>query len=158
MQVKFIFTFLFTLWLGITSAQSSFMRSTFYKVFMENNMADIDKEIVTCSASGNEAFKGALLMKKAGLVTETKEKLKLFKEGHKALELSIYKDTANVEYRFLRIVIQENAPKIVNYNKEIKTDAGYLRKNYKSLSQGLQRVMIEYSKTSKELKPEDFKH
>ncbi|PBQ31178.1 hypothetical protein CNR22_05165 [Sphingobacteriaceae bacterium] len=157
MQLKF--TILFTLWLGVITAQSPFTRSTFYHAFMGNKIEGIDKELEALNAvSGNEAFKGAMLMKKSGLVSQTKEKLKLFKEGHKALELTIHNDSTNAEYRFLRLAIQENAPKIVNYNKEIKADAAYLRRNYQGLSQGLQRVVINYSKTSKELKPEDFKH
>jgi len=158
MPLKFIFTFLSIACFSFFSAQGSINRSVFYGVLMGNDLQEIDKELNTMNLTGKEAFKGALLMKKSGLMPVVKEKLKLFKEGHKALELAIDKDSTNAEYRFLRLIIQENAPKIVNYNKEIKQDASYLRKNYDNLPANLQKVIVDYSKSSKALKPEDFKH
>lgn len=158
MRVKYSFLLIFISWLNLCMLQITFNKATFYKVIMSDDLARINEELSTLDkASDTEAFKGALLMKKSGLLSNAREKLSVFKEGHKQLETAIAKDSTNTEYRFLRLLIQENAPKIVNYNKEIKKDASYLRKNYRTLSSGLQKTIAEYSRKSKELKPEDFK-
>jgi len=59
-------------------------------------------------------------MKKAGLVAGVGNKLKVFKTGLQELEASIKQDNTNAEYRFMRLMIQENAPGILGYKKEIK--------------------------------------
>ncbi|MEP6683274.1 MAG: hypothetical protein ABJA35_08440, partial [Parafilimonas sp.] len=59
-------------------------------------------------------------------------------------------------YRFLRLIIQEHAPKIVKYNKEIDADASFIKKNYKNLSPDIQKILIDYSQNSKALKQQDF--
>jgi hypothetical protein len=99
-----------------------------------------------------EAYEGALLMKKAGLVANAKEKLSLFKSGRSKLESAISKNTDNTEYRFLRVVIQEHAPRIVKYKNELEEDAKLIRNNFKNLSAFLQQVINDYSKKSTVLK------
>ena len=155
MQIKFIFTVLFIFLTGNFTGQNSSNRDVFYEAMMGKDLKAINGELN--KLEGKEAFKGALLMKKAGLLTEPKDRLKTFKEGRAGLESAISKDSTNSEYRFLRILIQENAPKIVHYTSEIKKDALYLRTNYKSLPLTAKKALNDYSKTSKELKPEDFK-
>lgn len=91
-------------------------------------------------------------MKKAGLVKNVKSKLKLFKEGHHKLEEAIEKDNSNIEYRFLRLIIQENAPDILNYNKDIKKDSAFIKENYKNLPVVVRDAIEDYSKKSKVLK------
>ena len=66
------------------------------------------------------AKKGALLMKKASLVRKPGDKLKVFKEGSKLLEAEIAKLPKRIEYRFLRLIIQENCPKFLNYSNNIE--------------------------------------
>ena len=65
---------------------------------------------------------------------------------------SISKDAKNAEYRFLRIIIQEHAPKIVKYRNELEADSRLILDNYKNLPQFLQQVITDYSKKSKVLK------
>jgi hypothetical protein len=115
------------------------------------------KKIQSSSDIETEAFEGALLMKKAGLIKGAKEKLSVFKEGHKKLESSIKSDSTNPEYRFLRLIIQENAPKILNYNKDLKTDQSVLISRFKSLTPPVQGAVLAYCKKSKVLKTTDFK-
>jgi hypothetical protein len=95
-------------------------------------------------------------MKKAGLVAGPKKKLDTFKSGHEKLESVLSKDTTNTELRFLRLIIQENAPKILKYRKEIEKDSENIRKNYKNLPPVVQQAIVNYSKTSKVLKPAYF--
>jgi hypothetical protein len=134
-------------------------KSVFYKVMEDGSEADINRELDILKLSSiaeKEAFEGALLMKKANSAGGAKKKLNLFKEGHKRLEAVLNKDSLNVEFRFLRLMIQEHAPGILGYKKEIEKDSRYIRENYKKLSSVVQQAVVDYSKKSKVLKPLNF--
>jgi hypothetical protein len=136
-----------------------FDKTDFYRVLKSGTSSEINKELSEIDASSlkdKEAFTGALLMKMAGLLKVPKEKMDNFKKGATKLETVIQADSSNVEYRFLRLIIQEHAPKVVKYNKNISGDAAFIKKNYKELSPDVQKILIDYSQTSKALKPEDF--
>ena len=131
--------------------KQDFDKSIFYKVIASGNIAAIDTQldIVTQSSlTEKEAFEGVLLMKKAGMVTRPKDKLSLFKTGRLKLESSILKENANTEYRFLRLLIQEHAPRIVKYRNKLEEDSQNIRTNFKNLSPVLQSVITDYSKKS----------
>ena len=106
--------------------------------------------------SEKNAYEGTLIMKKAGLVKGPAKKLNLFKEGHKQLEAAIAKDGNNAELRFLRLMIQEHAPGILGYKDDLDKDSAYIRQSFKKLPVEVQRAMMDYSKTSKVLRSEDF--
>jgi hypothetical protein len=157
MQVKSILISLLSLWLNYSQVQPTFNRSSFYGVLSGKSLKEIDNELNALDKSpGNSAFKGTLRMKKSGMTADPKDKLKFFKTGRQELESAIAGDSTNSEYRFLRILIQENVPKIVRYNGDIKKDASYLRKHYKTLPSAAKQALLDYSKKSKELKPEYF--
>ncbi|HRN48706.1 MAG TPA: hypothetical protein PKW69_11790, partial [Niabella sp.] len=59
---------------------------------------------------------------------------------------------SNTEFRFLRLMVQEHAPKNLGYNKNIMQDAQLIKTNYKSLSAAMQTQISDYSKNSKALK------
>lgn len=136
-----------------------FDKTSYYQILKTGSTAEINNEITLIDASSlknKDAFIGALMMKKAGLLKVPKEKLDNFKKGATKLETVLRADTSIVEYRFLRLIIQEHAPKVVKYNKNISEDAAFIKKNYKQLSPDIQKILIDYSKTSKALKPQDF--
>jgi hypothetical protein len=108
------------------------------------------------SVPEKDAYEGALLIRKAGLVKLPAEKLKLFKKGRIKLETALLNDADNGEYHFLRLAVQENAPKIVKYKANIETDKAYVKKTFKNLSPAVQHAIVEYSKNSKILRPQDF--
>ena len=135
--------------------QQDFNRATFYKVLSAENEASIDAQINNVRKSGLVemiAYEGVLLMKKSGMVAKPKEKIKLFKSGRTKLETAIAGEKDNIEYRFLRVIIQEHAPKIVKYRNELEEDCKFIRANFSRLSPFLQQVIIDYSKKSKILK------
>lgn len=132
-----------------------FDRQAFYDAVKSGSVKAIDTQIAAVQSSGlkdKDAFEGTLLMKKAGLVKGAKNKLDLFKDGHTKLEDAIKNDNTNVEYRFMRLMIQEHAPRIVGYRGELDTDAAFIEKNFRNLSPELQNIIIDYSKESKTLK------
>jgi hypothetical protein len=132
-----------------------FDKSAFYNALASDNMEILNNQIAiikTLSFSEKDAYEGVLLMKKAGLVTKTNEKISLFKAGRIKLEAAIKKDNENAEFNFLRLIIQEHAPKIVNYNNNIQMDAAAIRLGYKTLVPVVQQAISDYSKKSKVLK------
>ncbi|MES2775861.1 MAG: hypothetical protein V4722_16925 [Bacteroidota bacterium] len=155
--MKVFLNLLFILCLGSVQgkAQKGFDRSAFYSVLATGNATEIDAQLSIVDGSSiieKEAYSGTLLMKKAELAAKAKDKLKFFKSGRSKLEASISKDNDNTEYRFLRLIIQEHAPKVVKYRNEVEEDSKLIRSNFKSLSKSLQDVIIDYSKKSKALK------
>ena len=63
--------------------------------------------------------------------------------------MALEKDSTNTEYHFLRLMIQENAPKRLGYHAALEKDNLYIRKNFKTLSPALQQAILGYSKQSK---------
>jgi hypothetical protein len=62
----------------------------------------------------------------------------------------------NTEYHFLRLAIEEHAPKIVKYHNDIEADKAIVKKNFKELSPAVQHAILDYCKKSKVLHAEDF--
>lgn len=119
------------------------------------NVSQIDvlqKQLQKTSGAEKEAYEGALLMRKAETLAVPAKKLALFKKGHKKLEAAILYAPSNTEFRFLRLMVQEHAPKNLGYNKNIMQDAELIKTNYKSLSAAMQTQISDYSKSSKALK------
>ena len=86
----------------------AFDKSAFYSAMASNDLevVNIQLSIVkSASISEKEAYEGALLMKKAGMVTKVKEKLSLFKAGRLKLESSIKKG-GNAEFNFLQALLK----------------------------------------------------
>jgi hypothetical protein len=136
------------------NAQTGAGRSGFYSAMSSASVAVWNKQLEALKAfSGNDktAYEGALLMRKSGSQKTPGQKLSMFKQGYKLLEAAISKEPSNIEYKFLRLMIQENAPKIVGYNKNIADDAKSLKSGYKSLPATVQKAVLSYSKTSKAL-------
>lgn len=136
-----------------------FDKAGFYRIMKDGSVDDIDNELSRVDASSfsdKDAYKGTLLMKKAGMVKKAKEKMDLFKSGRIKLETALHGDPNNTEYRFLRLMIQEHAPKVTKYKSQLEEDSEYVRKNYNKLSPDVQDIVKDYSKSSNILHPEDF--
>lgn len=135
--------------------KTAFDKSAFYIAMATSDIVTVNTQLTVVKAASineKEAYEGALLMKKAGLVAKANEKLSLFKAGRIKLEAAINKDNGNTEFIFLRLIIQEHAPKIVNYNNDLQNDASVIRSNFKTLPQVVQQAISDYSKKSKVLK------
>lgn len=135
-------------------AQTASTRQAFYAAMASGNAASMDKQMeATASVAGSDkmALQGALLMRKSGSQKTPGQKLSMFRQGNKLLETAISQDARNPEYRFLRLMIQENAPKIVGYSNNITDDVRVIKGGYKSLPEAVQKAILSYSKTSKVL-------
>ena len=162
MRLGFIFALLGIFCLGSIKAapqSRTYDRSAFYAAMASASMEEVDAQLTVVRGAvfpEKEAYEGALLMKKSGMVGKATEKLSLFKSGRAKLESSLAKDNGNTEFRFLRLIIQEHAPKIVNYRGELEKDSQAIRTNFKSLPPVVQQAIIDYSKKSSILKPAYF--
>ena len=134
-------------------------RKAYYTAFASNDIDAIQKQldvIVQSSSGQKDAFEGALMMKKAGLLKGASHKLKAFKAGREKLENMITKYTGNAEFRFLRLMIQEKAPKILGYDQHLEEDHQYIVAHFRSVPGSVQEAILNYSKSSRILSPEDF--
>src|SRR5688572_1158526 len=123
-----------------------------YTAMAATTVKELDEALAAIEKTtleGKLAYEGALLMKKSGLLKAPGQKLKVFKLGREKLEGAIRKDSGNIEYRFLRLMIQENVPKVVGYKKDIGADSTMVVNAYKTLSPVLRQAIKDYSKNSK---------
>jgi len=142
-----------------TPLQQKFEKATFYSVMKSGDLAAIDNEMAALSdapAAEREGYTGALLMKKADLQRKAKDKLKFFKEGRIKLETALMADNTNTEFHFLRLAIEEHAPRIVKYRADIEKDKALVIKNFKSQPPAVQHAILDYCSNSKVLHKEDF--
>lgn len=151
---------LITFTLVCNSLYSAVDSKEFYHVFASGSLNDINTFIQNIESSEpnsqSNAYMGALLMKKAGLEKYPLEKLNTFKSGHKLLEAEISKNPNDPELRFLRLVIQESAPEILNYRSNLAEDKGIVVKGFKGLDSNVQEYILQYCKESKVLTVNDF--
>lgn len=139
------------------NSHSAFDKNHFYSVFASSDLNSINTELNVLSAHSSEsAYEGALQMKKASIINNPKDKLALFKQGRTKLESAIKNSSDNAEYRFLRLMIQENAPGFLGYNSNLQEDKKIIVTYYKSLETPVQQAIKNYSKTSKLLTPNLF--
>jgi len=139
--------------------QQNFDKLAFYDIMKAGKLDNINKELdLLNSATFNEkeGYEGALMMRKSGLIKIAGEKLKFFKKGRIKLETALLKNNNNCEFHFLRLTIQEHAPKIVKYKAQLDIDKQFIIKSFRSLSPDIQEVIRDYSKNSKILNPQDL--
>ena len=141
--------------LAVNRQPSTINRSAFYKAMQENDKALVNaqlKELNEAPGDLKQAFMGAMLMKRASFVGSAGARIHYFREGHKMLESAIQKAPDNVEFRLLRLMVQEHAPGALGYKSDIGKDSEYIRKYYKSLPGEVQLTVEDYNKKSKFLK------
>jgi len=158
--MKFVLLLLVVFGINFNSfTRSNFDKEIFYSVLSSNQLEKIENQLNILQKSSfpeKSAYEGVLLMRKAGLISKPIKRLNLFKQGAKQLEASINADLNNHEFRFLRLMIQENAPHILGYHSDIENDKLLIKKHFKSLNPIVQHYILNYSKSSKVLHTEDF--
>jgi len=144
---------------GIAQQKLRFDKEEFYNVMSKGDVNAIDNELIVVTGyatTNKEGYEGALLLKKAGLISGPRKKLDLFKAGRIKLETAIINNPDNVENHFLRLAIEEHAPKIVKYHADIEADKAIVKREFKNLSPVVQHAILDYCKNSKVLHAQDF--
>lgn len=158
----FVCTVILSFALHLAFAQNhipGFERNAYYAALSSNELPAVEKQldIILRSKPGQkEAFEGALQMKRAALIKGAANKLKEFKAGREKLENMIAKDPDNVEFRFLRLIIQEKAPKMLHYDQEINKDHQFIIAHFTAIPESLQKAIRAYSRLSNVLLPGDL--
>jgi hypothetical protein len=156
MKIGLIFiSFVLCSKMGKAVVWQGFDKAGYYTVMASGNITAVDSLLSLLqqeTLKDKEAYEGALLMRKAGLLRRPKEKLSVFRSGARKLETALAKDSSNGEYHFLRLIIQENAPGVVHYNKDVEKDSQFVYRSFKLLSPVVQKAVLDYSKHSKTLR------
>lgn len=119
----------------------------------QESIIALEKKMRGFSVSDDQqAYLGAIGMKTAEYQKSPGDKLKKFREGKVLLEKAIQIHPDNVEYRFLRLMIQENAPGILKYNTNIKEDVSLIKENISKASKEIKTAITNYSGVSENLK------
>jgi hypothetical protein len=145
--------------LKVNAYPQKFEKAEFYQVLKSGTVETITNELEAVKAAPEkerDGYEGALLMKKAGLLKKAKERLAFFKQGRIKLETALLADPENTEFHFLRLAIEEHAPKIVKYHSDMEKDKTIVIKNFKNQSPAVRHAILDYCENSKVLHKEDF--
>ena len=74
-----------------------------------------------------QAYVISLQMKQAEYKIFPWAKLSIFNTGKSKLEALISENPENIDLRYVRLVIQEQLPKLLNYHAHIETDKAFLQ-------------------------------
>lgn len=133
-------------------------RADFYPVFEGKNLAEMELLVSKLEKQNEQnAYLGAVKMKLSGLQKGTNTKLETFKLGRNLLEAEIEKEPENIEWRFLRLAVQEHAPKIVKYRENLVSDKGFIISNFNSAPLELQKIIKTYATKSEILTSSELK-
>ncbi|MCW3160986.1 hypothetical protein [Chryseobacterium oryctis] len=79
----------------------------------------------------------------------------LVKTGATNLENIIKSNPNNIELRLIRLSVQENIPKIVGYNKNLKEDKTFILNNYGKQNTALKNYIKRFAAQSKTITAEE---
>ncbi|MBC8883388.1 hypothetical protein H9X57_08010 [Flavobacterium piscinae] len=95
------------------------------------------------------AYKGASIALKAKFASDRKTKKELFTKGITILEQAVKADSNNAEIRLIRLSIQENTPKILNYKANISEDKKLILTTFDKQNKALQEHLKSFIMQSK---------
>ena len=154
-SIILIFAFTFSLF------NLSIDTNSYYHALKSKSLTDLNSMIQQIekekSTSLHRAYKGVLIAKKSMFEKKAGDKVKVFKSGIKLLETEIKSSPKEIEYRFLRLTLQENSPKILKYNKNIDEDIHIITNGYPELNSVLKKIILDYSKNSTRLNSSKLK-
>ena len=148
------FLFIVTLFLSNPQLQ-------FFDAFGSDELSKIEETLMSLEAQEQsadvQAYTAGLLMKKASFMKTPFQKLSMFRDGKKRLETIITNYPSNAEYRIIRLVLQENAPKILKYNTNIEEDLRLIKETFTRHSKVVQQFLLDYAKESNVLSSSDLR-
>lgn len=113
---------------------------------MAEKLADVTKE----DDKTLLAYKGASVIILSKAEKKIADKSKKFKEGATLIEYAIAKEPNAIEIRMIRLSIQENVPKVVNYRGNKKEDKQFIIDHYKEQNKAMKTYIggfITHSKS-----------
>lgn len=156
MNMKITMSRLFVLSVLLVSVTSlvtaTLDRKSFFKSISteDQNTLKTEREKLSKLSDSDDkrAFLATIIMKESQFMPTVKGKWDKFTLGKNALEKEIKANPNNAEYRFLRLLIQENAPKIVRYSSNVSQDAQFIAKNLSTINAVTKKTIQDYAKKS----------
>lgn len=102
-------------------------------------------------------YRGFAFTLKAKYESELLKKKNNFSKGVELLESSIKKDPQSLELRVLRMSIQENAPRFLNYNKNLNEDKQLIMNGFLKSKTEVKAIAIHFMSSSKLFSEADLK-
>lgn len=122
--MKFLSSILFLIFFS-GSQDISTVRENYIQASKSKEKADEFNDAMANYVGDNKtmlAYKGASITLKAKFASDRKSKKDFFIKGVEILEKAVKAEPNNVEIRLIRLSIQENTPKILNYKANISED------------------------------------
>lgn len=144
--MKLVATFLLSLFLFVVQELPS-IRQSYLEASKGQKNAEEFYNLLDNYNKDNKvilAYKGASIALKAKYAKQIKQKKSLFVDGIKILENALKNDSNNLEIRLIRLSIQENSPKILNYKSNIDEDKKLLLSNFDKQNQSLKEYIKNY--------------
>ncbi|WDF47160.1 hypothetical protein PQ459_01455 [Chryseobacterium sp. KACC 21268] len=149
--MKLIFTLMFTFFSFFQSDLES-LRTSYSKANSSNENAKNFIALAEKKSSNDpviSAYKSASKILEAKVTTEKNKRKSFVKSGATTLESLISSNPNNAELRVIRMSVQENIPKIVGYNKNLKEDKTFLINNYSKQNADLKSYIKQFAGQSK---------
>jgi hypothetical protein len=149
-RAAIIFSGLMCWILGVSAyGQTGINKDAFFNAMAGNSVLAMEqqlKALKNLSTPEKEAFEGAMQMRRSATIAVPAKRLSLFRQGHRKLETAIGRSPENAEYRFLRLMVQENAPRSLGYNKNIDEDSRFIKDHFRSMPAVTRQHVTAYSK------------
>ncbi|HLS96494.1 hypothetical protein BC792_10839 [Sphingobacterium allocomposti] len=94
------------------------------------------------------AYKGASLILRARLLPKQEDKRKAVVEGVALLDGAVRSAPKEVEIRLIRLAIQENAPKVIRYKKNMGEDKQMILSNFAAQPTAVKNLVRRYAQQS----------
>jgi hypothetical protein len=154
-------TILLTLLLcvSIPSSKLNEIRRSFKNASDNKENAETFYELVQSKEYSDEmlytAYDGASEIILSKYLGSNLEKLKYFNQGSEKIDAAVEADASNTEIRFIRLVIQMNTPKFLNYYENIHEDKEFLISHYPECSSSVRKMISEYASMSDSFSTEE---
>lgn len=111
--------------------RNHYEQATSYKKVCKEIISGLEKSAPT---SVHLAYLGALQTIWANHVVNPFSKLSTFNKGKATIAKAIMMDSNNVEIRLIRLSVQKNCPAFLGYNKNIREDEEFLKRNREQIN------------------------
>lgn len=155
--MKFLFSIVFLIFFA-GSQDLSTVRENYINASKSKEKAEEFNDSMANYAGDNKtmlAYKGASIALKAKFASERKTKKDLFTKGIQILENALKADPNNAEIRLIRLSIQENTPKILNYKGNIQQDKQLILTTFDKQNKSLKEHLLTFINQSKSFTAQD---
>lgn len=151
--MKLLFSFIAAFILFFQNTDLETIRENYPTANLSQQNAEKFAKIVEKTPSSDAVIKG---YKAASEIVSAKfmkgsERRNTVTSGIKSLENIITSNPNQIELRLIRLSIQENLPKIVNYSRKIQEDKSFILKNYEQQNNATKNYIKEFLKNSKSM-------